>query len=370
MRTEESSRRFKTCGRILISQISQCVLKYTREPRRCASNLALGEFEMTDVDRLLKELSDETQTLSIARLYELSGLDHEETEHFSVVWPQIPAGRRQTIISHLVDIAEANFEADFDAVFRACFTDEDEFVRTQAIEGLWESEDIKLICPLLEFLHHDPSAAVRAASATSLGRFVLLGELGKLSPTLTHNVSEALWEVINSFEEDIEVRRRAIESMAYSSEEAMAEVIADAYADDDRLMRVSALFAMGRSADPRWKSTVLEELANPDPEMRYEAVRACGALEVEEAIPYLRDLMYDGDREIQEVSIWALGQIGGAEARRILDACYEEADEILYEVIEDALGELALRSGEVDFLLYSLDADGRDEESDWLEIDE
>jgi HEAT repeat protein len=322
------------------------------------------------IDRLLKELSDETKTLSIARLYELSGLDHDDIERFAAAWPQVPASRRRKIVSHLVDIAEANFEADFDAVCRACFTDEDEVVRTQAIEGLWESEDIKLIRPLIAFLRDDPSVAVRAAAATSLGRFVLLGELGKLSPTLTHNVNEALWEVINSFEEDIEVRRRAIESMAYSGEEAMAEIIADAYAADDRRMRVSAVFSMGRSADPRWQSTVLRELVHPDPEMRYEAARACGALEVEEAIPYLRDLVYDNDREIQEASIWALGQIGSAEARRILEARYEEADEILCEVIEDALGELALRGGEVDFLLYSLDEGDWNDGDGWLETGE
>jgi len=239
-------------------------------------------------------------------------------------------------------------------------------VRTQAIEGLWEDEDIKLIRPLIAFLRDDPSVAVRAAAATSLGRFVLLGELEKLSATLSNSVCEALWEVIHSLEEDIEVRRRAIESMAYSSEEAMAEVIADAYADDDWRMRVSAVFAMGRSADPRWKSTVLREVTNPNPEMRYEAARACGALEVEEAIPYLRNLVYDNDRDIQEVSIWSLGQIGGAEARRILEDCYEEADEILCEVIEDALGELALRGGEVDFLLYILDMDDWNDGDDWL----
>jgi HEAT repeat protein len=325
---------------------------------------------ISDIDRLLEELSDETQNLSIARLYELSGLDHEEIECFSAAWPLVPASRRRKIISHLVEIAEANFEADFDAVFRACFTDEDEFVRTQAIEGLWENEDIKLIRPLIELLHEDSSVAVRAAAATSLGRFVLLGELEKLSPTLTNNTCEALWEVIHSFEEDVEVRRRAIESTAYSGEEGVAEVIADAYDDDDERMRVSAVFAMGRSADPRWKSTVLQELTAPDPEMRYEAARACGALEVQEAIPYLRDFVYDNDREIQEVSIWALGQIGGAESRRILEARYEEADAILCEIIEDALGELALRSGEVDFLLYSLDEDDWDDEGDWLEIDE
>jgi len=34
---------------------------------------------IVNIDRLLEELSDETRTLSIARLYDLSGLDHEES---------------------------------------------------------------------------------------------------------------------------------------------------------------------------------------------------------------------------------------------------------------------------------------------------
>lgn len=323
-------------------------------------------IEMTKpIENLLTELGDETKTLSLVRLYELSGLDHDDIDIFSALWPRIPASRRRKIISHLVDIAEANFEADFAAVFRACFSDEDEFVRTQAIEGLWDVNDIKLIRPLVAFLRDDPSVTVRAAAATSLGRFVLLGELEKITSTLNHIVCEALWEIINSSEEDIEVRRRAIESMAYSGDEAMVGVIADAYAHDDQRMRVSAIFAMGRSADLRWKSTILRELTHPDPEMRYEAARASGALEIEEAIPQLRNLVYDSDREIQEVAIWALGQIGGAEARRILEERYEEADDFLCEVIEDALGELALRSGDVEFLLYSLDMDEWADEDEW-----
>lgn len=324
----------------------------------------------SDIEQLLEKLNDETQMIPIAGLYELSGLNHEETELFSAAWPGIPTSQRRKVCSHLIDIAEANFEADFDAVFRVCFTDEDELVRVHAIEGLWESEDIGLIRPLLKFLRDDPSVAVRAAAATSLGRFVLLGELEKLTPTLKNAISEALWEVIYLDEEDVEVRRRAIESIAYSGEEAVAEVIADAYTSDDERMRVSAMFAMGRSADLRWKNTVLQELTNPNPGMRYEAARASGELELREAVSSLRGLVGDNDREVQEVALWALGQIGGAEARRILEACYEEADEILCEVIEDAFGELALRDGEVDFLLYALDEDEWNDVDNWRYIDE
>ena len=80
----------------------------------------------------------------------------------------------------MVQVAEADVRADFNAVFRFCLGDEDEVVRALAIEGLWEDVDTCLIGPLLRLLVNDPAVSVRAAAAISLGRYVLRGELGEL----------------------------------------------------------------------------------------------------------------------------------------------------------------------------------------------
>jgi HEAT repeat protein len=249
----------------------------------------------------------------------------------------IAVRRRRQIVNFLVEIAESTFEVDFNRVFRFCLSDEDEKVREAAIEGLWENDDIALIGPLISLLRDDPSVSVRASAAISLSRYVLLGELEKIRAKHFDTVREALLEIIRSPFEDIEVRRRAIEAIAYSGEEDVQRIIETAYYDEDERMRISAVFAMGRSADPYWSDLVIGELQSPNPEMRYEAAVACGELELSAAVPVLANLINDSDREVQEAVIWALGQIGGNEARRILYTCYEEGDEFLREAIEEAL---------------------------------
>jgi HEAT repeat protein len=73
------------------------------------------------------------------------------------------------------------------------------------------------------------------------------------------------------------------------------------------------------------------------------------------AIIYLlAELINDPDREVQEVAIWALGQIGGDEARRILYACYEEGDPSLSEAVEEALEHLEFLYGFPDIPLDDL----------------
>ncbi len=97
------------------------------------------------------------------------------------------------------------------------------------------------------------------------------------------------------------------------------DIIAAAYESSDESMRVSAVFAMGRSMDATWVEPVLAELSNRNPAMRCEAARACGELEIKEAISPLIRFVSDPDPEVQAAAIEALGQIGGQRARRVLE---------------------------------------------------
>jgi HEAT repeat protein len=52
----------------------------------------------------------------------------------------------------------------------------------------------------------------------------------------------------------------------------------------------------------------------------------------------LRKLIVEEEQEIQEISIWALGEIGSREAIRILEELSEEVeDDYLAEVIDEAI---------------------------------
>ncbi len=299
----------------------------------------------------MQKIGDTENRLSISSLYGLSGMDRAETRLFQQAWPSMAIERRRQIINFLVEIAEASFEVNFGPVFRFCLGDEDEEVRAAAIEGLWEDNDTALIDTLISLLRDDPVASVRAGAATSLGRYVLLGELDKIKAQYLALVREALLETIHSPAEHLEVRRRAVEAIAYSSEDDVQVIIETAYYDENEKKRASAVFAMGRSADPYWSDLVIGELQSSRPEMRYEAAMACGELELVAATPLLANLVNDPDREVQGAAIWALGQIGGDEARRILYDCYEQSDQCLHEAVEEALEQLEFMRGVLDISL-------------------
>jgi HEAT repeat protein len=309
---------------------------------------------LSDFEELLQQIGNTENRLSISSLYGLSGMDRAETLLFQQAWPSIAIERRRQIINFLVEIAEASFEVNFDPAFHFCLDDEDAEVREAAIEGLWEDNDTALIKPLITMMQDDPSISVRAEAATSLGRYVLLGELGKIKARPFALVREALLETIHAPFEELEVRRRAIEAIAYSSEEGVQEIIEAAHYHEDERMRVSALCAMGRSTDPYWADLVIGELESVKPEMRYEAAMACGELQLTAATPLLANLVNDPDREVLEAAIWALGQIGGNEARRILYDCYQEADQFLREAVEEALAHLEFMHGFLDISLDDL----------------
>ena len=328
------------------------------------------EVETTGINLLIRHLADEETPLAVARLYHLSDLSEEELAQFRRAWPDIPLERRRRALGFLIDIAESNLEVDLEPVFRTCIRDADKEVRARAVEGLWECEDEDLIEPLLSMAQNDSAVLVRAVAVSALGRFVLLGELGRLSPQRQMAIEEILLALVRSSGECVEVRQRAVEALAYSSRNEVPGIIESAYYHQDRRMRVAAVFAMGRNLDARWQPLLLDELRSHDSELCYEAARACGELELISAVPRLAELLDDPDREIQEVSIWALGQIGGPTARQVLQAHYEaidQEDEALREAIEDALGEVALASGAVQFPLYEYKVDAEPETSGWAE---
>ena len=307
-----------------------------------------------DLPQTLEHLQSD-ELLLPAALYSLSNIEPLELEQVIEVWPLIELERRRALVQELVDIAEANFDMDFDSVFRWGLSDSDAVVRATCVEGLWEKEDLGLMDELHELLTGDLSEQVRAASAQALGRFLLLGELGKLNLERCQPTYETLCEIITSENEAIDVRRRAVESVAYVGSDRVVTLLEDAYDHPDDKMRIGAIFGMGRSADARWIDTIVQELYNFNPEMRYEAARACGELEARVAVPRLAALIDDPDREVQEAALWALGQAGGDAARRVLLACCDADDEAISTAAATALEELEFMYSQLDFPFYALD---------------
>ena len=303
-----------------------------------------------DALRQVLELGD----ISEAALTNLSDADRDEADLFAQLWPATEACHRLVVVRSLVDLAESNFRVDFDALFWHCLRDEQAGVRQAAIEGLWENESPALVPELLGMLAADESMSVRAEAAVALGRFALMAELEELDRGSWDRICSSLLQVIRNDDEPIEVRRRSIEAISCMTVAGLRGIIDEAYCHPDRLMQLSALFAMGRSADPFWRDIVVGELSDSDPVVRHEAARAAGELEAEESVDALIRMIADPYPEVRSMAVWALGQIGGDRAKRALRDCCKGGDEDLRTAAEEALAELELGSTRLDLLVAGL----------------
>jgi HEAT repeat protein len=151
---------------------------------------------------------------------------------------------------------------------------------------------------------------------------------------------QALMAVLNNSEEPAQVQCRALESIAYSGELGVRQLIEDAYYSPDETRRLSSLVAMGRSADIRWRRLARAELTNPDAAMRAQAAYACGELEARAALPRLLRLLGDSEQRVRLAAMFALGHIGGPQARDALQTLVESSDEVEAFAAEQALEEM------------------------------
>ena len=305
------------------------------------------------IEQALEQLNDIELPLTAAVINRLSDLNTADLARFREGWPQIPADRRSQLLQRLGETSETNFELDFVEVTRLGLGDVDEEVRVAAIEAAWYDETVNFLYALMKLAVRDPAEAVRAGALSAMGRFILLGELDELKPSIAREAQDVALAVCRSDDESIDVRRRAIEALGNCTREGVPELIQDAYESDDSRMKASALFAMGRSCDDVWAGIILDELVSDDPELRYEAARAAGELELSDAVERLGQMLHDDDREVLEMAVSALGEIGGDEARELLEAGIERAeiagDEALREAIHEALEHASLIGEDLSF---------------------
>jgi HEAT repeat protein len=125
---------------------------------------------------------------------------------------------------------------------------------------------------LLDFLFgmtDDPSQDVRAEAMRALGHFAVLAAGGELEDETGERIFDSLLRMASSDEEPQLVRRYALESLAsFGGRKPIPDLIRSAYDDEDQSVRAGALFAMGRTLDPRWLNVLMSELTAEDPELR------------------------------------------------------------------------------------------------------
>lgn len=315
----------------------------------------------TPFEDALENLQSEDELLKPLVVYHLSDLEGEKVRQFRQVWDQIPVERRRALLEKMERLIEENYLLSYEAVSCIGIHDEDPYTRFLAARSFFIYETIDMIPTLLDMLENDPDRDVRAACASSLGKFTYLGEIEELCPQRYQEIVSCLLKTMRS-KDARKVRRHALEALGYVTHEDVPALIEQAYQKDNLNWRVSALFAMGRSYDKRWKSKVLRMMNHQEPKIRLEAARAAGEIHIKEAIPDLIELL--GDREdIRSTAIWSLSQVGGEDEERLLQRMLDETeDESEARFLQDALDNLAFNMHIESFDLL----DFSDQEDDFL----
>jgi HEAT repeat protein len=291
----------------------------------------------TNLQTIVDGLADPEKPLSHASLADLSNLSTPEAGYLAQVWAKIELSRRRKVIARLVELAEENFELNYDIIYKNLLRDEDPEIRVKAIEGLWENEEPSMILTFIRMLNEDKSEIVQAAAAKALSKFAMLAELKKLGPASSSRVAQALLSILNDPTKPPEVWRRALEAAAPLSLPEVKKAIGEAYKSADPKIKNSALYSMGKNCDSAWLPILIKEMSNLNADVRYEAAGACGEVCDEEAVPYLIKMTNDKDYEVQQAAIVALGKIGGIKAKAHLMKLVNHPDENIADAAETAL---------------------------------
>jgi HEAT repeat protein len=160
--------------------------------------------------------------------------------------------------------------------------------------------------------------------------------------------------------DEARVRRHALESLGYSSNPDVVELVESAFEQESIDWKVSALVAMGRSADDRWEDRVLRCMLDDNDRIRKAAVQSAGMLSLKSArVPLLRMLENEDNGEVMSAAIWSLSQIGGEDVQIYIENLIDqtEDDDELVEFLEEALDNLAFTEDLDRFELMSFDPD-------------
>ena len=289
------------------------------------------------LETCLRHIADQDAALNYPALTDLSDLSPSDVGRFARTWTRVSPERKCEVVDGLVEMAEDDAQLDFSAIFKLGLEDMDRGVRERAISGLWEYEDRSLIRVLAALLAADKAGEVRASAAVALGKFAMLAQDGKLLKKDSDTVQSVLMESLTNEEEWLDVRRRALESVAVFRGDAVDQYIRWAYDSDDLKLKCSSIYAMGRSGEQAWSNVLVRELQNPNPSIRYEAANACGEMDNEEAVTQLVVLLHDDDAQVQLAAVGALGKVGGDLAKRALRRCVEQEDPVLEDAARTAL---------------------------------
>jgi HEAT repeat protein len=278
-------------------------------------------------------------------------------------WQRVKPARKRSLLDQLYATFAEETIVSYDDLARALLDDPEAIVRTRAIRLLAECDDPKLVSVYARMIETDEDTTTRAEAATALGQFVMLGEMEEIPENAHRKAEEALLRAANN-QTDAEVRRRAIESLGFSSRPEVPTLIEAAFRRSDHDWRASAVFAMGRSGDDRWQDQITSMILSDDDRERLAAVQAAGELGLALARPVLIHMLEDEENDdIVGAAIWSLSLIGGEDARTYIESLLDLTDdEDQTAFLEEALENLAFTEDLERFDLLAFDPENVQED--------
>ncbi len=289
-----------------------------------------------DLNSLLNAISGEGPMPKQSELIALSSLNAEEARQFEERIGQVDEGRRIELARRLNELSEDQADLDLEPAMVALSGDESSEVRRLAASSLWESVSANTVRLVLRLAQSDRNLEVREAALISLANYTLAYEVGKLRATLGEELKAALQAMVSDEGEPLLVRRRSLEAIGVFNKQPVRELIKWGFAHHDREVKISAVYAMGRSADDFWLPEVMQALSSTDGEVCFEAARAAGEIELTQAVSRLTELANDEDREVATSAAFALASIATEEAGLALRQLAGSDDEFLRDLGEEA----------------------------------
>lgn len=195
----------------------------------------------------------------------------------------------------------------------AALVDEDERVRTQAIEGLTRMGS-DAIPALTQAVKHE-NDAVRLAVITALSGI----GTSETIPILQTAVSD----------ESAQIREVAVLALGATGSKDALPALTIALKNDDPKVRgdaTSSLVRIGRDAIPVFESTVIHN----NWQVRRSSAVGLGMIGLREAVPGLNKFLYDKDARVRAAAAKAIGQVGPQAAASVSPLVWalddEEAD--------------------------------------------
>lgn len=228
----------------------------------------------------------------------------------------------------------------FEPIYLKLVDDESTKVRQLAVSALGDLGNPKHVDIFLDKAESDPNPRVRGKAAGALGVFVY-------EAAVNHNLGQSeylrirhfLLDLAQSPREPLFVRQMAIEAISFDPDETVHDLIDWAYNHPSLDLKMSAVFAMGRTQSARWRDVILSELDSDRSSLRIEAVNAAAEAGLVAATPKLRNLAAGQDKDVRLSAIWALAHTRGPGALETLEMCAQSSNDEIRRTANEAIEE-------------------------------